>query len=514
MADPVAVQKRSPVRPWLIVALVTVLALALRVAWLGSKGLWIDEADSVYFARHSLPDVLFHLCDPHPPGYYVFLKPFLGLGQSEFLVRLPSAIAGAAAIPLLYILCRELGVAAESAWLDRRTAVVAALLLAVAPLHVWYSQEARMYALVTTLGLGAAVFAARFARRGRVGDALGYVLLASLSLLTDQSAALPLLLASVLWAWVWLRRSRPREGYGWRMLVAWVGLQGGAGTVFWLWRSQALYAPLGDGGLYQLPMVMLLLQRLGLPVDLAAVRLGSIVGIAICAALGLLLWARRRWVRRFAPALAPAVLLLYLLATVGSAVPRLFTVKRLLLGLLPHGLLLTVWAIRRLRLKPWMVSVLIVLSLMLSGVNVLLIPKGDWADVAATVQREMDPGDVLLVDELVVPAFDYYDKGSHRRFVLRTTELARLGSVVEAARRDVGPDGVVWFVAMADPYRDLLGHLPPSLSQEMIWSRDWHGVTVRAYAWPPSGSGHSVPSVDLPAWLLAWPSPLDEACRE
>ena len=84
MTDAAVSQRRGSVRSWLIATLITALALAIRLAWLGSKSLWIDEADSVYFASQAFSDILSRLCDPHPPGYYVLLKLFLTFGQSEF----------------------------------------------------------------------------------------------------------------------------------------------------------------------------------------------------------------------------------------------------------------------------------------------------------------------------------------------------------------------------------------------------------------------------------------------
>ena len=93
---------------WAVVGVV-LLTFALVVPGLGHKSLWIDEADSVYFAQHTWPSLLWGLCDPHPPGYYALLKVFVTLGgDSEFVVRLPSALAATLAVAALARLVREL----------------------------------------------------------------------------------------------------------------------------------------------------------------------------------------------------------------------------------------------------------------------------------------------------------------------------------------------------------------------------------------------------------------------
>jgi uncharacterized membrane protein len=519
-------QRGRSAPPWLTITLITALALAIRLAWLGSKSLWVDEADSVYFASHSFPDIFSRLCDPHPPGYYALLRVFLAWGQSEFWVRLPSAIAGTLTVPLLVALGRELDAvfAHNVRSLGHHTAVLASLLLAVAPLHVWYSQEARMYALVTLLGLCAVYLALRFALRRRVGDALAYVLAAIAALYVDQSSALPLLLANVLWGGMWLRQRQLLGRRGWREPVTWAGLQVVVGIVFWLWWSQALYASLFDTGtLYQLAMMMLVLQRLGVPAALADLRLAFTVGAAVLAAVGVFVywWSMRRgWMRQLVPALAPVVMALFVLVTIGSAIPRGFTAKRLLISLWPYGMLAGAWAMYKLKIARQLMAALVTLSLALSVINAWLVPKEPWREVVATVQQEIDlhDTDTLWVDELAVPAFDYYYSGSRERHILRMARLYELSNdfsaTGDAGQRDSASGGRVWVVTRVDPYRNLLDYLPASAVQEPVWSRDWHRVSVRAYARTSPGTSPSIPDAAPPSWMLAWPSPVDEDCQE
>ena len=121
-----------------------------RLAGLTSQSLWRDEVDSLRFATRGMDQVLAAFTRPgeNGPLYYLLLRPWLAVaGHSEFALRFPSAWLGVLAIPLVFLWGRWLLGRRRGVW----GGVVAALLLAVNPYHVWYSQEARMYALVVVM---------------------------------------------------------------------------------------------------------------------------------------------------------------------------------------------------------------------------------------------------------------------------------------------------------------------------------------------------------------------------
>jgi hypothetical protein len=121
------------------VVLVVGLALALRLWRLDAASLWLDESYSLRDAGGIAP------FNRIRPVYYMFLRAWLLFGTSDAWARLPSAFFGAASVYVLYRLGRQLAGA--------RAALVAALLLAVSPLAIDQSQQVRMYALGTLLGL-------------------------------------------------------------------------------------------------------------------------------------------------------------------------------------------------------------------------------------------------------------------------------------------------------------------------------------------------------------------------
>ncbi len=127
--------------------LIVLLAFLLRLYRLDHQSLWYDEGFSVYLARMSLGEITARTAsDIHPPLYYYLLHLWLGpFGDSEFVLRFFSLVFGLLTVPLIYALGRRL--------LGTASGLLAALLLAISPLYLWYSQEARMYTLVTFLCL-------------------------------------------------------------------------------------------------------------------------------------------------------------------------------------------------------------------------------------------------------------------------------------------------------------------------------------------------------------------------
>src|SRR4051794_37004094 len=128
--------------PRALIAL-TALAAALRLPTLGSQSLWLDEVLTGNLASGSLGD-LFHVVaqqEANPPLFYLLEWVWTRVaGTSEFALRLPSALCGIALVPVGYAIGRKLA--------GERTAVALPALIAVHPLLVYYSQEARGYSAV------------------------------------------------------------------------------------------------------------------------------------------------------------------------------------------------------------------------------------------------------------------------------------------------------------------------------------------------------------------------------
>jgi hypothetical protein len=129
--------------PWWPLAALTLLAAGLRLSTLGLQSFWFDEA---FTPVHVLHPSLFKTLDSitktenSPPLWYVLeWVDYRLLGTSEWALRLPSALAGIALVPVAWGIGRELA--------GRATAIATALLVTASPIFVWYSQEARVYGL-------------------------------------------------------------------------------------------------------------------------------------------------------------------------------------------------------------------------------------------------------------------------------------------------------------------------------------------------------------------------------
>ncbi len=128
--------------PFLLLAIV-VLGGALRFYQIGSKGLWLDEAFSVWLGWQPIGEMLAWLLriDQHPPLYYALLHFWMALGDDAATVRALSALLGTLTIPVIFLLGRRLA--------DEKVGLLAALILAASPFHVRFAQETRMYTLLT-----------------------------------------------------------------------------------------------------------------------------------------------------------------------------------------------------------------------------------------------------------------------------------------------------------------------------------------------------------------------------
>lgn len=213
------------------------LAFGLRLARLGADSLWYDETVSAVLANKSLPALVAHTAgDIHPPGYYLLLHGWVRLaGSSEFTLGFFSLFWGVLLVALAYRLGAKLfGPAAGT---------LAALLVALSPYNLWYSQEVRMYTLGAVLGVGLLLVVRQMlhGRPGRPawGLPVAYALCGALGLWTLTYFAF-LLIALNLMAGAWWLAARIGGRAGWGWLERWLLAQGGVLLLYAPWLPVAL----------------------------------------------------------------------------------------------------------------------------------------------------------------------------------------------------------------------------------------------------------------------------------
>jgi 4-amino-4-deoxy-L-arabinose transferase-like glycosyltransferase len=206
---------RARSRTFWIVAGLTAFAAALRFATLGVQAYHHDE---IVTASRVLRDGFWHAMDAvgfsesAPPLYYALAWVWTQItGTGEFGLRSLSAVAGVATVPVAYLLGGELA--------GRRAGILAAALVAVNPMLLWYSQEARGYALLVFLTALAALYFVRALDRGAGADLRRWGAVSALALATHYFAVFPIALEAL---WLLRRRGRPALAGVW--IVAAMGL--------------------------------------------------------------------------------------------------------------------------------------------------------------------------------------------------------------------------------------------------------------------------------------------------
>ena len=156
--------------------LIFFLGLGLRVYGLGNHNFWYDEAMSFYDS--SLIKLSNFVFFQHNQLYFLFLRfGSLCFGKSEFALRSLSMVFGVLSIPLAYKIGRL--------FFDRRVGLASALILAISPMHIWYSQEARGYCLSTFLTMLMAYFFFSAVKKNRLCLWVGFILSSGAAVYTN-----------------------------------------------------------------------------------------------------------------------------------------------------------------------------------------------------------------------------------------------------------------------------------------------------------------------------------------
>ncbi|MDY6875983.1 MAG: glycosyltransferase family 39 protein [Chloroflexota bacterium] len=509
------------------VAAVTALGGYLRACQIGGKGLWIDEAFSVWLGWQPVGEMLGWLVriDQHPPLYYLLLHFWMILGDDPSTVRALSALCGTLTIPVVYLLGRRLA--------GDKVGFLTALILAVSPFHVRFAQETRMYTLLT-LNASLALYALAWlftdprsaeARLGRqfvdfwrgwrttrrrppmwVIETdlawLGYVLFTAAMLLTHNTAVFFPVATNIIVLLLVRLRIANREsritnhGFLRNWLLAQVG-------VFLLWSLWLPAFAVQGVGVYRefwlpAPTWSTVAGAVGAfvsdflplpPAGLCAVGV-LYAGLAL---LGLVHFRRR-------PAHVLFLLVTFTTPFVGewlvSLYRPIFYDRTLIWASLPLYLLLAA-GIRQLHHRSYIIGVILVvlvvntLSLREYYVN---FEKEQWDDAALFVAGRVEAGDLILFNATwtQIP-FDYYFRRYERsvaehgvpvdlfdRGVLEpemsTDDLPRLRVLVRSHER-------VWLVYSHDWYTDPQGLIPLALEEELdLLDRwDFYGLQVRLY---------------------------------
>jgi hypothetical protein len=448
-AEQVGQKPSTTVSAPVMIAAAVLVGLVLRLLFLGSKSIWLDEAMSIGFAERSAQLLSGSFDHSHPPLYYILLHYWLPLGRTESLLRLSSALVGTLAIPLSYGLAHALG--------GRKVAQTTLWLTALSPLLVWYSQELRSYSLLATLGLVVALAFVHLITRPHVGWWLLFVLVMSASIYTHYAAFLLLPAQLALLVVLYVQRRITRKGLLY-WLMAWPvvlllygpwlvspGMQAFTGLIF----TERFY-----------PVELISSQLSISPLAASMILIATlVVGMAVALLLGFWLARREssvweRWVN--VPMVRYGALLFFLLATVVSVVPRLYTIKKLVIVLWPLGLLAVAWLFPWKRVHRLTLAIMLAASLIGSLVNVTVVPKDQWREMATYLRQHSEPTDAIWV----LPRYhgaplryylDYPDTPDENTSFLATIDLPNVtGAMNDSNLAELAGDNRrIWLISHA-----------------------------------------------------------------
>ncbi len=184
---------------WVLSGL-TALGIAVRFASLGLQSYHHDEAiTALRVLPGSFGDMLHsvRVSESNPPLYYSLAWGWAkAFGSGEIGLRSLSALFGAATVPVGYLIGRQLA--------DRRAGLILAALIAVNPMLIWYSQEARSYSLLVFFGALSLLFFVRALETRRRRDLALWAVASALALCSHYFAVFAVAIEAV-WLLVALR---------------------------------------------------------------------------------------------------------------------------------------------------------------------------------------------------------------------------------------------------------------------------------------------------------------------
>ncbi|MEZ5261336.1 MAG: glycosyltransferase family 39 protein [Acidimicrobiales bacterium] len=408
-AEPTA----GPARLLPLLAALAIAAGVLARAWPRSA-LWLDEAQSVAFARLPLFDIPGALrTDGAPPLYYLLLHVWMrAFGDGDAAIRWLSVVLSIATIAVLWLAVRRLA--------GERAAWLAATLLAINPFAIRYAAEGRMYALVV-LEVCLAMVALPAALRRPEPVRLAAVALLTAALLYTHYWSLYLLAATGIAVLLAARRAhtrRPSAAASGASAGAWLRIAGAlvAGGVLWVpwlptFRFQAEHTatpwtkPPKPWEVFDIPLVQSGGHNNQAFVTLAVFSVAVLVALAPTdGALGARL-QRLGADRLLGPRCAAAPLLGFVgglaavIAVAGAMQSGSALAGRYTSVLLPLFVSLIALGLARLRAVAVTMAVVVVVLAALSAtlvVREIRSVRTPGRDIATTLATSARPGDVVL----------------------------------------------------------------------------------------------------------------------
>ena len=400
---------KPPFRRALALFGLILLATLLRFYRLSAQDIWGDEAFSIFLSQQPLHVVVAGGSDTHPPLYPLLLYFWLQLaGSSAFAARALSALIAIPVVPLIFVLAKRLTSRTRVAWF-------AAILAAVSPLLIYYSQETRMYELVAVLSLVSAYWTIRWLNaKPAVTLAIAFLVSTALALYTHY-AGFFVLAAENFFACVRLFRRRSE-------LVRWLGLQAILALAYVPWiivqsgflrgKASARFDEWGWHGIEMIFGKTFLAFSAGVTMETPAAQFSAALFL-LFATIGVwTIWKTRETTACFALLyFSVPVMMAYI---VNPIMP--FFYERYVLVALPGFLLTVAFGLDALSRRNRRAAAGILMAFVAISTFSLAhyyfddtYAKGKYGTMMAFVSQNAQPGDALILNNpLQKPLFKYY----------------------------------------------------------------------------------------------------------
>ena len=436
---------------WIIVV-PTIIGFLLRLYNLGMKSFWLDEAVIYWISQGPIDKIISQNASINsaPPLFVLIINLISLIGHSENVLRSFSMMAGVLTIPAIYYLSKLI--------LPKWAASISALIMAIAPLQVHYSQELREYSLSVLLAILMTLFFIKYVQEYRNKWLVYFTLTSLIGILTQYGLALLLLAVNIVFIINWSISNRQKM-----MILKWAIAQLLLLATVWFVYETTLkhqlivggfgsfylsdgYWSTGEGVLAGIPsfffnntiQILEYMYPIWIPLW-GALILAGVVFSNKTKELKTVLW----------------VFFVALIATFIGGVFRLYpyVANRQLLFLSPFFYILLTLGLERLSLiRPkWVLTFVLTIIIgyvgLRSSIDYLIKPGGEeLRPIVETLKGSIQPSDRIYVYYTSEPAFDYYYRGPKNPIILGIKSREEPGKYLDQLIPYLNEKNRIWLV--------------------------------------------------------------------
>lgn len=459
----------------IILPLIILIALILRIISL-NQSLWLDEAINVLAVKNnSLIDLVtqYARADFHPPGWFILLWGWTKVfGYSEIAVRMPSVIMGVLSIWIVFLLGKKL--------FSKNVGLVAALLLAVNPLHIYYSQEARMYVMATLAVLINIFLLAKLIKGEKLNSI--FLIFSNIFILISDYIAYFIFPAQFIFLLLY-KRELIRK---WLLALGLAVLSG----FWWLptFLGQLNVGSIASSNLPSWKLINGAFDFKTLPLTFVKFIIGRIsladkvmyttLLLPVCGLFIFLLWKSVRKINQEKKLLLIWLIAPLVIATVISVFVPIYNYFRVLY-VLPAFIILVVLGIVSFKnkFKLFFLGVVLMIEMFCNAVYLFnpMFQREDWKELVNFFRTQNSPT-ILFESSGTLPPFDYYAKGSlNGKGALKDFPARYEDDVIDLSGAGEDIYLVDYLVQISDPNR-LVDKELKDLGYEQTDIKDFTGV--------------------------------------